>query len=319
MSQAAQWALPKPDELSATLTSLFASKALLAGSLTVTSRRSIGRGSFPKEIVTCHLSDGQTMRVFCKYEAGFNHDAHGHRGGVAHEAMVYQRLLPKLEVSTPTLYGVYRDAARGGLWLVLESLEDITHLHKVPEAMGSAARWIGRFHAAGQDFLQASATPFLDAYDEDYFLGWAKRTRQYLRSRNQHTPWLEQLCTGFREPVSALLSVPPTVVHGEYYPENILVREGTIYPVDWESTVLAAGEIDLASLTEGWPEQVAQDCESEYQITRWPGGTPDGFFRRLWTARLYLQFRWLGDDPERDVSEWRLEALHSAGERLGLL
>ena len=113
--------------------------------------------------------------------------------------------------------------------------------------------------------------------------------------------------------------MPPTVVHGEFYPENILVREGAIYPIDWESTALAAGEIDLASLTEGWSEDVARDCEEQYRQVRWPGGPPDGFYRRLWTARLYLQFRWLGDHPETDVSEWRLEALLVAGQRLGLL
>lgn len=319
MSQQAQWVAPDPDELSAVLTGLLGGRAALNGPLTVIGRRSSGRGSFPKEVVTCRLSDGRTVRVFCKYEAGLNHDAHGHRGGVAREANVYQHLLPSLGVSTPAFHGVHRDPTQGGLWLVLEGLEDFTHLHKVPESMASAARWLGRFHAAGQEHLQATATPFLEPYDEAYFLGWAERTWRYLRNRDRHPEWLKQLCTHFRDPLSSLLSAPLTVIHGEFYPENILVRDKAIYPVDWESAALAAGEIDLASLTEGWSEEVARDCEALYQAARWPDGTPDGFPRRLWAARLYLNFRWLGDRPGTEVAEWRLDALQVAGQHLGLI
>lgn len=321
MSQRARWVPPEVDELSATLTSLLTRTAALDGPLTVVRRQKVVQGTFPKEIVTCRLGDGRTKRLLCKYEAGYNHNAHGHRRGVAHEAVVYEELLQPLQAITPKLYGVHTDTVRGGVWLVVEYLENSMYVSRAvePEAIGLAAHWIGQFHAATQELLQTTPMLFLRPYSEDYYLGWAQRTWQYLHSLHQDVPWLEQLCRSFPEAVAALLAVPPTVVHGEYYPMNVLWCDGTIYPVDWESTALAAGEIDLASLIERWPEETVQECELKYQMTRWPEGPPDGFHRRLWAARLYLQFRWLGDDPERDVSEWRLEALHSAGERLGLL
>jgi hypothetical protein len=57
------------------------------------------------------------------------------------------------------------------------------------------------------------------------FLGWVQRTWQYLRSRNQRQRGYNNL-QGLRGANRGLLSVPP-LLHGEYYPENILVREGT--------------------------------------------------------------------------------------------
>lgn len=321
MSQLARWEPPESDELSATLTNLLARTASLDGPLTVLHRETVVQGTFPKEIVTCRLNDGRTTRLLCKYEAGYNHNAHGHRRGVAHEAAVYQNVLQPLGVSAPKVYGVHTDADGGGLWLVLEYLVNSMYVSRAvePEAIGLAARWIGQFHAATQERLQAIPMPFLEPYSEDYYLGWAQRTWHYLRRHRQHSSWLEQLCRRFPEAVAALLSVSPTVVHGEYYPRNVLWCEGTIYPVDWESTALAAGETDLASLIERWPQETVRECELVYQKARWPNGTPDGFERRLWAARLYLQFRWLGDNPETEVSEWRLDALQVAGRHLGLL
>src|SRR5213076_728303 len=91
---------------------------------------------------------------------------------------------------------------------------------------------------------------------------------------------------------------PATVIYGEYYPDNILMRDSTIYPVDWESTAIGAGEIDLASLTDGWPERLVQQCGIEYQRTRWPAGAPREFSQRLEAARTYWAFRWLASRLE---------------------
>jgi hypothetical protein len=92
-----------------------------------------------------------------------------------------------------------------------------------------------------------------------------------------------------------------------------------IYPVDWESAAVAVGEIDLAALTEGWPQAFVQQCELEYQRARWPDGPSTCFERRLAAARLYLQFRWLGSETDRDPSLPRFERLRCEGERLGLI
>ena len=90
-----------------------------------------------------------------------------------------------------------------------------------------------------------------------------------------------------------------TVIHGEYYPDNVLVRETVVHPVDWQTAAVAAGEIDLAALTERWPRGVAEQCENAYRRARWGDRTPASFHETLLAARLYLHFRWPGDRRRR--------------------
>ena len=120
-----------------------------------------------------------------------------------------------------------------------------------------------------------------------------------------------------------LLAAPATVIHGEFYINNILVRRKNVFPVDWESTAIAAGEIDLAALVEGpWRENVVRRCEREYQRSRWPDGAPHDFERTLDAARLYLYFRWLGERPDwtvREATLWRYDHLHGTAKKLGLI
>ncbi len=115
---------------------------------------------------------------------------------------------------------------------------------------------------------------------------------------------------------------PPAIIHGEYYPNNILFCQGTIYPVDWEAAAVAIGEIDLVSLMEGWPPEFVRKAKVEYQSARWPAGPPADFERKLETAQLYWLFRWLGDRPDwthQKKALKRFERLRSIGERLGLI
>ena len=83
------------------------------------------------------------------------------------------------------------------------------------------------------------------------------------------------------------------MIHGEYYPKNILVRDAAILPVDWESAAAGVGEIDLATLTTGWGPAVRSACEGAYVASRWPEGAPHGFERRLDLARMYVRLCWL--------------------------
>src|SRR5262245_28794580 len=49
---------------------------------------------------------------------------------------------------------------------------------------------------------------------------------------------------------------------------------------------------------------------------------PNGFNRTLQAARVYVQFRWLGDSPEKALREktlWRYGHLHDAAKQLGLV
>src|SRR4029453_2183287 len=108
---------PDLETLTAGLTSALQGDA--GGRLTLVDRQPNPHGStFPSEVVTCRLGGGETLRLFCKYRAGCDHQAHGHRGGVAYEAEVYQRVLRLAGGPAPRCYSVYADGTTGDVWLI---------------------------------------------------------------------------------------------------------------------------------------------------------------------------------------------------------
>jgi hypothetical protein len=293
--------------------------------------------TFPTEIVTCRLDNETELRLFCKYEAGHNHNSYGHRGGIAYEAEVYHLILQHSPLSTPTFYGAYTDPITGDTWLILEYLhqkewtnDGKAHIHvsddftrmKYKSKLGLAAEWIGQFHAANEAHVWNGSMSFLHHYDTEYYLAWARRTLSFASELQRFYPWLTTVCRHYNQIVDLLQDLPVTIIHGEYYKRNVVYLLGTAYPVDWESAVIAPGEIDLASLTERWPAEIAQHCTAAYQEVRWPEGVPQDLERRLDAARLYLQLRWLGERPEWTIDEayqWRFVELHEVSERLGFI
>lgn len=284
--------------------------------------------TFATEVVTCTVG-GRKVRLFCKYGFGRRphplkdyHRSYGHRGGVRREAAVYRALLEPLGLSHARFLGAYHEAATGQTWLVLEYLDGGERLVRAyPQATGmtAAAGWIGRFHAAA---ARARQLPRLTAYDARYYRGWARRAARFGVPWRRRFRWLEPLCERFGAVADELAALPRTVIHGEYYPKNIVLRKRRIYPVDWESAAIAVGQIDLAALTEEWGPEVERRCVAAYRRARWPEGAPANFARGLDAARLYLVLRWLGDHPlstrDGDVQTY-FEQLRPAGERLGLI
>jgi hypothetical protein len=318
-------ASPYPDRqsLAAGLAAVLAAALGNRATVAIVRRRSNDyESTAPSEVVTCRLADQSRYRLFCKYSSDFSNRDHGHRGGVPYEAEVYRRVLQPAHVSTPRFYGTRHDRATGKLWCVLEYLDRSMPLEMWgdDEWLKRATTWIARFHAAQEARCGRKTLAFLHRYDAGYYRAWARRAVRAAERLGPRFAWLRTLAERFGKAAVPLLLATPTVIHGEYYPLNILVRQGVIYPIDWESTAVAAGEIDLASLTEGWPDELAEKCAQLYGQTRWPHGAPPDFARRLEAARLYLGWRWLantGDHPLGEEELWYLEHLQASGRRLG--
>jgi thiamine kinase-like enzyme len=167
---------------------------------------------------------------------------------------------------------------------------------------------------------------FLNRYNPDYYRGWVSRTRKMVRQAGVDSEWLRTVCSRIDEVIEVLCNSPPTIIHGEYYPKNILLQHGLIYPVDWESTAIGNGMVDLAMLTEGWAPDTTWELVHEYQRSRWPEGAPHDLVTSLYAARIYVQFRWLGDqlwlgDKQARFPEWAgyLEALQEHAAVMGLI
>jgi thiamine kinase-like enzyme len=232
--------------------------------------------------------------------------------------------LQGLPVPVPAFHGVFACPQAGGTCLVLQYLEAGIRVSKlpVPDAMPAAAAWAGSFHAWNEERLRRLDFPVLTRHDTDYYVGWSRRTVRHAGAVLAEQPWLGTLCRRYEDRVSVLTSRSPTVIHGEYAPHNVLWHEEGIYPTDWESAALAAGEIDLAFLVQGWDEETINRCVQCYRQARGPSSATARFDEAFGVAQLYVLFRWLATRPEwpaEERSRVRLQRLKILAERTGIL
>ena len=277
--------------------------------------------TYPTDLVRCEI-DGRPVTLFCKFSAGVSHDAHGHRGGLDREIVAYEQVVTRSGLSAVRWYGWHRDQ-HDHVWLLLEHVEGSVRVNKTPDpgAMTAAAAWLGRFHAFGEERLREGDLE-VPTYDLAYYRGWVERARRFAGPLAGEVPWFDGLCRRVSDGAGSLFEGGLTVIHGEFYPKNVLYLDGRILPVDWESIAVAPGEIDLASLVQGWPADVIASAQEAYVRARWSSAPDRDFGRRFEAAWIYLLFRWLGDRPEwttSPTSRWYFDLLAQAGARLGLL
>ncbi|MEO7251006.1 MAG: aminoglycoside phosphotransferase family protein [Arenimonas sp.] len=275
--------------------------------------------TFVSEILDARWPGGTVRRLLAKYEFNRFEDVGGHRGGPAYESRVYSSVLPSVDLTRPAFHGALDRGSEGGTWLFLEFLEAAKRpddLSSPVEALRGAARWIAHFHES------APRADFLQRYDASYYGKWAARTSQFARPWLDRFGWLEPLLERAPDLLEQLTGAATTVIHGEFTPHNLLVRDGAIFPVDWESAAIGAGEIDLAALSDGWPSEIVAACEREYVAARWPLGAPNDFGRRLALARLYWALRWIGNSSEAFPAMFRahhrIQALEPIARSLGV-
>jgi hypothetical protein len=216
----------------------------------------------------------------------------GHHGGVPYESEVYRSVLAPMKISVPQFRTSYLDKTTGETILLIDYIENALRLSKVDRRfLPRAAGWIGKFQRVNERRVR-SLGGRITCYDAPYYKGWMERALKFWRA--DHGYFLTKLRGKWDELVQELMTSRATVIHGEYYPKNILVHKQVISPIDWETAAIAAGEIDVACLTECWSDQDQQNCVREYSRARWPQGPPVEFRRRLAIAEMYLQLRWIG-------------------------
>jgi Phosphotransferase enzyme family len=271
-------------------------RVLGAGSVIVAREPNVCASRFGSEVITCRDRRGAIHRLLCKYSPTAAGSGHGHRGGVAYEGAVYRYALESEGMGTARLWAVHEECEQGLTWLLIDYFDDAERANWDPAAILPAAKWLARFHARMEPRVDAPELAFLSRYDERYLAPWAERADRLVgEAGRRRFAWWPRLNERFHECVELLLRARTTIIHGEFYPSNVLRVGDAICPVDWESAAVGAGEIDLASLVEGWPEKLARECVESYQATRWPHGAPPSFERTLDAARVYLALRWLGD------------------------
>ncbi len=290
------------------------------------------RTSFPIEELTVSLRGLGSLRVAFKRLGweGLGPAARLAKPRFLHdprrEPDVYRRLLTRAPAGPPRYLGSLLEGDRR--WLFVEWVEG-RELFQVGERelWEQAARWLARFHAAlAPEWRRHLHEGRLIEHDAGFYRGWMRRARDFARDRGPDTATraVDWLAPQHELVVEALLSLPRTVIHGEFYASNVLVAgagaEARVAAVDWELAAIAPGHSDLAALVSGWPPADRDALVAAY--TSEPGA-PEVKRRDLDLARLQAAIQWLGwappewEPPEGQRHDWAEEAVALA-EGLGL-
>jgi Ser/Thr protein kinase RdoA (MazF antagonist) len=291
------------------------------------------RTSFPLEELDIDLEDGANVRLALKRLAW---SGLGDQGRLAkprflhdprREAAVYASVLEPAALGSPRYYGSVVDPEQDRYWLFVEWVEG-RELYQVGERglWEAAARWLARMHIdlAGEVDRHAAAGRLLD-HDATYYRRWMQRAREFARAPGQpasRARAVDRLDERHGVVVEALLALPKTVIHGEFYASNVLVNiesaQPRVAPVDWELAATGPGLTDLAALVSGdWPAGDRAAIAFAY------ASAAGASLESLDFARLQLAIQWLGwapaawTPPEGQRHDWLAEAI-ALSESLGL-
>ena len=249
------------------------------------------------------------------------------------ELETYRRILAPAGIG-PRCFGVVSESDPPRHWLVIEKVPGV-ELWQIGElsVWEEVAGWLGDLHGsfAGRREEVRQANPNLLDLSEEWFGSWWRRALDRLTdSDDPRAESLRRALRSYDDVGGALAALPRTFVHGELYPSNVLVVQGSpsrICPVDWEMAGIGPGLVDLAALVGGWDEPQRRRLIDAYIVggRDAPGGpsTPEAVEADLSRCRLHLALQWLGwsadwRPPPEHAHDWLGEALELADE-LGLL
>jgi len=200
----------------------------------------------------------------------------GFRGCHLRELAVYQQTDPRFVRHAPRLYEAFRDDAREAYVLVLERLTNVTHLDQAddPSAWDAtaveaaingiaevhsiwlgrekellAAPWIGEPHTTRsmhelRDLWASLATHASKEHPELITAERHEHLRRLIRAVPRWWPEIE--------------GAKRTLIHGDFNPRNICLRDGRLCAYDWELATVQTPQHDIAELlTFVLPEDVS--------------------------------------------------------------
>ncbi|HZT08343.1 MAG TPA: aminoglycoside phosphotransferase family protein [Chloroflexota bacterium] len=290
----------------------------------VESRPSPSRSSAALDEVEVTRADGSVIRLVCK-DAG--HDAYPGSASVkprfvvdpVREIETYRVALDPYGVG-PTWFGAIVEPRSARYVLVLELVQG-SLLFQIGglESWLHAAGWAARFHDQLAPAARAIApSAHLLRYEERYYRTWSDRARAFARGSARHDQ-IDAVVDAHDAAIPRLLSLPATVIHGEFFAANILIRDDasqSVCPIDWEMAAIAPGLIDLAALAAGgWSESERSAIIDAYRgASNTYGRCADpAFADALDACRLHLAVRWLGWSPSwvppaHHAHDWLAEA-----------
>lgn len=256
------------------------------------------------------------------------------------EIDTYRRVLSQHMLGTPLCYGARVDAEEKIYWLFLERVPPVL-LWQMGELhfWSHTARWLAGMHSylvRETEIRESQHIAHLIKYDERFYQRWIDRAVEFIhqgdtspgREAAKSITWLAQR---YDRVVEHMLSLPVTVIHGEFFASNILLDISDdhlrICPVDWEMAAVGPGRVDLAGLTSGNWTQTQKNTMARAYYDALPDSSPvkcgwRKFLTDLEFCRLHQAVQWLGwspgwTPPPEHAQDWLKEAVRCA-KRLAL-
>jgi Phosphotransferase enzyme family len=218
--------------------------------------------SFRAEWLRVLLVGGERLDVFFKdldpqhLVNGASAVRTGELGPSRRELSMYQQVLAGQRFGTPELYAWRWEPPGGAFWLLLEAVSG-PWLAWNPDfhLWVAAARWAAGFHAATRR-LPAERTSFLPRYGPAQYLDCAERIeRKFSALEAAYRPAVRRALESYRGLIDGFGALPHSVIHGELFGKNVVVRAGDperpLAVIDWESAALGPSYLDLVSLATG--------------------------------------------------------------------
>jgi len=175
------------------------------------------------------------------------------------ERSCYEELVPRLALSSPTFFGAV-DECDGTCWLFLEDVGRREFSVRHPEHRALATRWLARLHRgaakldAGRQLPEGGPPRYLRHLQEG-----RERIQRNLGNPGMTAADVELLAAVVRtldraqsrwDAIARACAVlPDTVVHGDFRPKNVRIREeatgSVLYALDWELAGWGSPVVDL--------------------------------------------------------------------------
>ncbi len=291
--------------------------------------------SAPLELVTAVTDDGSEHDLVLKH-LGRRHVTEQVRrvkpsfvADSRREIEVYRRLLAPLRIGA-TLVGSMIAPQTDTCWLLLKHVRG-SRLDEVaaPATWAATAHWLGTLHARMGTIDSAAlrhGARFIEC-DRDWYRVWMNRALRFFAadgpSGSRHDgKALRWLAGRYDTVIDHLLSLPSTLIHGEFYPSNVIMTGApdslVPCPIDWETASVGPGVLDLAALTAGgWREQDRHDMTAAYLAGSGTRVPLDDLSESAQYAHIHLAVQWLGwfgrrRAPAAHARDWLGDAIDRA-------
>jgi len=248
------------------------------------------------------------------------------------ERIIYEEVLEHLPVTVPHYYGCVEDVD-GFFWLFIEDVGDRAFSPLQAEHRRVAARWLGVTHTLASRMEMMARLP---ARGLDYYLGHLRLARHIIQQSLETftlscddiellrcvVSQLDIVEAHWTELEACCREVPWTLIHGDFSPKNVRVREDSgrmvLLPFDWETGGWGVPVVDLAQFVR---QSIAPEISDYVSIVRecWPHLRIEMIQSLANTGRIFRSISSIGWEAQSLSSTWVTRTMNNMQEYSDML